>query len=91
MTLRQLFDRPEKWAQKSMALDAQGKPVHYNSDKAVCWCLLGGLCKAYGPERAEELITDVRKHLGKTSVVNWNDHTDRVFEDVVKLMDSMKL
>jgi len=31
----------------ALARDREGNPVHYNDDRACCWCLLGAICKIY--------------------------------------------
>lgn len=58
-----LFSDPSKWAQRSLAKDAEGNPCSFSSEKAVCFCLLGGCHKVVGDDskRVEALKSGLRR------------------------------
>jgi hypothetical protein len=61
--LLSLFDCEDRWCQNAEARDAQGEAVHYDSDAAVAWDLVGGLCWLFGWARATELFGQVSRHI----------------------------
>lgn len=42
---RELLSKDDHWARKSFAYDANWRPVDSTSPDAVCWCMVGAVCK----------------------------------------------
>lgn len=60
-----LFDHESRWCREAEARDSEGESVHYDSDVAVAWDLVGALCRLFGWARATELFGQVSRHLLK--------------------------
>ncbi len=58
-----LFDHESRWCQEAEARDAEGEPVHFDSEDAVAWDLVGALCRLFGWARATELFGQIARHL----------------------------
>ena len=43
--IRALISTPETWCKDAAARNAKGKPVFFNSDHAVRWCVAGARCR----------------------------------------------
>jgi hypothetical protein len=52
MKAHQLLSSPETWCKESPGEDAQGNKVSALDPKAVKWCALGAIQRAYDPLRA---------------------------------------
>jgi hypothetical protein len=58
-----LFDHESRWCQDAEARDTQGDAVHFDSEAAVAWDLVGGLCSLFGWGRALELFSQVSRSI----------------------------
>jgi hypothetical protein len=58
-----LFDHESRWCQEAEARDAEGEPVHFDSEDAVAWDLVGALCRLFGWARATELFGQIARHV----------------------------
>jgi hypothetical protein len=75
------------WCQGTYAIDNDGHPVDFDSQKAVAWCIRGATCliapdgyhNRYG---AHELI----KSITITPISQWNDEPGRTKEEVLDVL-----
>lgn len=72
MKLQSLFSDSTKWTRGTNARDSEGMPVPADSNKAVCYCLLGGIEKCYNPnnniwaQQNEAVINKLYKEIIQT-------------------------
>ena len=97
MTLVEFFSNPSKWTQEVYARDDEGRPVDLTTDKAVCWCTLGGIYRVYGYDntiarRIEDKIRRViakregRSNAGWVSISEWQDRSNQTYEEVMSVL-----
>ena len=95
---RDLLGQPNAWAHGDFAFDAAGELVGPCDDHAVCWCLIGGLCKVLGVDRADERAVDepygyVQRAIERVrgwaidDVAEFNDDLDTGLPDVLAVLD----
>lgn len=102
--LLSLFDQEDRWCQEAEARNAEGEAVHFDSDEAVAWDLVGGLCWLFGWTRATELFGQVSRHiLGRhrstrhmqtaisamAALVDFNDDTKTNFPTVLSKLQEL--
>jgi hypothetical protein len=84
----ELFSREGSWIRDNLAKDANGYAVDFDSQYAVCWCLVGGLRHCLGDSVAYgELVPALLLHITPyASLTEWNDAAGRTREEVVALL-----
>lgn len=101
MKLKQLFDKPERWTQKASARDKDGNVVAVDSGKAYSFCLGGGVEKCYkGNKKRMEILNLIEEEMmnkhrlddGENyDYVEWNDSSEREFDDIKKLVNKLDI
>lgn len=99
MKIKELLASPDSWTQGTVAQDAQGNPVGYSNEKAVCWCLLGALMKCYSdPDEQLRISLRISEALKKHHNVPlilpytfWNDLESRTHEEVLALVNELDI
>jgi hypothetical protein len=89
----QVLTGPDRWVKGSFAETATGWSVVSSSPEAVRWCLFG----AYKKARAitglnigvDPFCALFAEHVGHDAIAAWNDSSERKFEDVTALLDTM--
>jgi hypothetical protein len=89
-----VLTEPERWCQGTFAQDQHGHSVMpSNNPFAVQWCLLGAYRKAraitglnIGVDPFVQLFV---LQIGHAAIAAWNDSSERKFEDVTALLDTM--
>lgn len=61
--LLSLFSVPDNWCQEVEAKDFSGGCVPYDDPRAVAWDLTGGVCRAFGWDRALEIFPVLERHM----------------------------
>lgn len=100
MKVRDLFSDASKWNKRALSVDCNGNTTSPQDINAVSWCLLGAMRKCYGYYlsimKIEEnnqyyfIYNKVIDYLG-SSIVNWNDHPNRMFEEVKSLVEELDI
>ncbi len=91
MKIHQLLETPDKWTQGAFARLPDGKAVKSNHPNAVCWCLIGAICKCYDGIGAKTAISDAILAAAAGAVAGemlstWNDHPSRTHAEVLELV-----
>jgi hypothetical protein len=95
-----LLNSPQAWCQESPAQDRQGNKLHALDPRAVKWCALSAVQKAYPISRWGEamdrlLLTLSVSELGLAqmtksdkacSLMEWNDDRQSSFQDVREIL-----
>ncbi len=82
MTLKELFNSPDKWCKRQLAEDKNGNWCSPNDERAVRWCLLGGCMKCLGFETLRDVI---RERTGQPITI-FNDAPDTTFDDILEVL-----
>jgi hypothetical protein len=96
MKIKELLTDESKWTQGSFARDKDGNKVGLATPEAVCWCISGAVMRCYDPFKAgaiEEMIlihANVHRSI-KVSIMGWNDHPSRTFEDIKSLVNYLDI
>lgn len=92
-TLQELFAVPERWTQGYFARAADGsRIISATDDRAVCWCLLGGLGKVYGYGPAyDTALAALHDVLPGTALSRWNDSYGRTHQDILDLVTKARV
>ena len=93
MKTYELLDSAEKWCKGANARDKDGNIVDPVSSIANQWCINGALCRCYrkvsdmsaASDKLSNLLTG---HISFPAVpyINWQDETERTFEEVHQLL-----
>ena len=100
MKAHELLDSPEVWCQESPAKDWQGNKLQAHDPRAVKWCALGAIQKAYPPSQWGEEIDRLLRALSVSEkgrsqmtvsdkeccLMEWNDDRRRSFIEVRKVL-----
>lgn len=89
MKIKDLFSTKERWTQKTIARDENGKWVNYSDATASCWCLLGAAQKCY-IYNISEIISKIESEVGPR-IAKWNDDENRIFEEVKALCEKLDI
>lgn len=76
------------WTQKISARNNDGLPVHPEDNRAVCWCSIGAINRAYADfsgrnwalEKLSLVIDDI-------NIMGWNDQPFRTHDQVIKVFE----
>ena len=100
MKAHELLHSPEAWCQGSPAEDVQGNKVVALHPKAVRWCALGAIQKAYPPEQWGEAMDHLLralsvsekgiKQLSKSDkaccLMEWNDEPQSSYWEIREIL-----
>lgn len=86
---RALIDTPEKWTQRTIARDADGRTVPAVSSEAVCFCAEGALVRASNDSGWTTLARVMLRAVlpDDLPVHVWNDARERTHADVLAAFD----
>lgn len=73
------------WTQGTYARTKTGRPCHYCSPRAVKWCAIGAVLRAYSETLDDEYLS-IRKRLAQVvfdSLPGWNDDPKRTKKEVI--------
>lgn len=70
---RELRAHPERWTQGHWARAADGDKVHWNSPRAVCWCLEGHINRRDGDTGEFAEAAGTMGTGGTTGLATFND------------------
>lgn len=92
---RALIDTPEKWTRHTFARNADGLPVNNDSEKAVCFCIMGAVgrvteCYSAAITPWREMTNALREANAITAnfgIPHFNDRFDTTHADVLALFD----
>lgn len=90
MKAYELIDKPEKWTKGAFARDANGYRATTNFKEAVCYCIHGALGVAYDGIYTAE-AERIRRRLGLTNLVGWNDAPERTWQEVYNLLKELDI
>lgn len=97
---RSLLSDPGSWTKTANARETSGRLCHPLSEHAVCWCLLGAVCRVAddkGPFALPDrlLVSELKKSAieqfsGRfhTTLEGFNDHPKTTHDDILKLIDA---
>lgn len=86
--LRDLLAEQSCWTSAAFARNEKGRPVRWDSEDAVCWCLLGGIFQICGDN--EDTFVSVREALvkaGGQSPTSLNDRNGMTHHKIIDLID----
>ena len=80
------------WCQGAMAEIVDGYRVSEDDERAVKWCILGAVWKAFDDDSIALRYTDeLHKYIGKDVLLgNWNDELGRTQKEVVSLLEKVE-
>jgi hypothetical protein len=84
-----LFDgKPERWTQGACARTAEARTIGPLETPARAWCIYGALVRVTGDYGLGDTAAfrDLVSALVGCHDNAWNDHPDRTFEDVTRLL-----
>jgi hypothetical protein len=102
MKAHDLLSSPEAWCKESLGQDAQGDKVSALDPKAVKWCVLGAIQRAYHPLQWEEIMDRLMRALSVSEqgiaeltksdkaccLMEWNDDSEHSFRDIREALDA---
>ena len=102
MKAHDLLSSPEAWCKESPGQDAQGNKVSALDPKAVKWCALGAIQRAYHPLQWEEIMDRLLRALSVSEqgiagltksdkaccLMEWNDDSEHTFRDIREALDA---
>lgn len=83
--LQTLFGTRARWCQGSEAMDVHGEPVNHDDPDATSWDIVGGLCHAFGWERAQALFPEIHAHF--RTGASPGDHVQSSFDAMRDMSD----
>lgn len=91
---RALIEKPENWTRHAFARDEKGETVEIGSDKAVSYCMIGALWRAYNAEEdmtkarpAQDVLHRAAEQVtGEPSILLVNDFGTH--EQVIRVFDA---
>ncbi len=100
MKAHEILTSPQKWCKESPAEDSQGSKLEAFDTRAVKWCALGAIQKAYSPAQwsyaMDSLLRGLsisERGLGQMNgsdkaccIMEWNDDSQCTFEEVNKTL-----
>jgi hypothetical protein len=97
MKAKDLLSDPSRWTQRASARDRLGNSCSSLSPRAVKFCIIGAMARAYLPgdgdiEKAERRIREAMVELGWEcgeimALGTWNDDPSRTFDDVKRVLE----
>ena len=96
MKAHELLNSPQAWCQHSPAKDACGNKRYASDPRAVSWCALAAIHKAYAPSQREPAMERLLRALDASDwalermsaadkaccIMEWNDERQRSFREV---------
>lgn len=97
MTMLEVFNNQSCWTKGTLARDATGNSVPFDSPDACKWCLSGAFCKVYGKHNANIFNSKFMKmvevvkgrfpgNLNFGLITNFNDDRKTTFNDIVNIV-----
>ena len=93
MKIQELLSDETKWTQGADVRDKLNDPLGSIDDPEACkFCLFGAIYKCYSETKSLTIIIDrVRTRLNDYGISTWNDHPDRTFQDIQKLIKDLDI
>lgn len=91
MKVRELLSSAEKWTQGVYARRQDGSETYPTYPDAASWCIAGAIVRCYEIELHHGLIDSVGRRIESPSIGEWNDATERKFEEVKALLDELDI
>ena len=100
MKAHELLSSPAAWCQESPAQDRDGKKLPALDPRAVRWCAVAAVQKAYPPSEwgtamdrvllalsvSELGLTQMTKSDKACSLMEWNDHHQSTFREIQEIL-----
>jgi hypothetical protein len=100
MKAHELLNSPAAWCQKSPAQDRDGKKLPAFDPRAVRWCAVSAVQKAYPPSEwgramdrvllalsvSELGLNQMTKSDKACSLMEWNDHHQSTFREIQEIL-----
>ena len=100
MKAYQLLNSLDAWCRESLAEDSQGNKLQALDSRAVKWCALGAIQKAYPAPQQEDAMDCVLRALGVSndglaqmnnsdkacSLMEWNDDCQSSFSEIREIL-----
>jgi hypothetical protein len=100
MKAHELLNSPEAWCQESPAEDPRGNKLQAFDSRAVKWCALGAIQKAYPPSQwgeamdrllrvlsvSEQGLAQMTKSDKACCLMEWNDDRRSSFQEVWEIL-----
>ena len=100
MKAHELLNSPAAWCQKSPAQDRDGKKLPALDPRAVRWCAVSAVQKAYPPSEwgramdrvllalsvSELGLNQMTKSDKACSLMEWNDHHQSTFREIQEIL-----
>jgi hypothetical protein len=90
--VKDILKDADSWIQGELAIDRRGRSCSIYDKDAVKRCLLGALIYVYRGRALEDAIYRVANAISTHfpdygNIVRWNDHPNRTFEDVQRVIE----
>ncbi len=89
MKVKELLTDKTKWIKGYYAVNKAGDFVSQHSDEATCWCLVGAIYRCYPGVGREHVLDTVHSRIGNITI--WNDSTERTFQNIKDLVNSLDI
>ena len=90
MKAQDILTDESKWCKNYLGMTPDGLGVRECHPKAVSFCLIGAIFKAYHCNSVY-VVDRVRNHLGTSSVAKWNNEPERTFAQVRALIEELDI
>jgi hypothetical protein len=92
MKIKELLIDETKWTQNCNARDKDETPINPNSPEAVCFCLIGAIHVCYpDPQDHNDVYDKIQNQIRTKYLIpfisDWNDSSERTFEEVKEVID----
>ncbi len=100
MKAHEILTSSQTWCQESPAEDSQGNKLEALDPRAVKWCALGAIQKAYSPSQWSEVMDTLLRGLSVSerglaqmngsdkacSIMEWNDDPECSFNEIKEIL-----
>jgi hypothetical protein len=92
MKIKELFTDETKWTRGAEARCRCGAEVRPCSPNATSWCLRAAANMCYPSANENGLVTArICSQIGGEPIMSWNDAPERIFEDVMALVEELDI
>jgi hypothetical protein len=102
MKAHEFLTSSQRWCKESPAEDSQGNKLEALDPRAVKWCALGAIQKAYSPSQWSEVMDTLLRGLSVSergltqmngsdkacSIMEWNDDPECSFNEIKEILSN---
>ena len=101
MLVKELLSQPSHWIQGNYARNTRHMPCPYDSQDAVCWCLIGAIHACYSVHESYNIEQKIMCYLKLSvsydnpsfndAIIQWNDKKSRTFDEVAAVINALNI